>query len=558
LSDLRGDVDSASEAFRKATGAVDALTERQAATRERLDELVARREQLEHRLAALERVLDERRRETAAVDERLTVVQAERARAEAAVNERETATRAVRAELETWQRELESRRETALGRLAELTECRNARADADAERAALTASRQKLTERFEHLKSELEEHGRAQGELFAGARDLDASLQRAQVIVQQRQAARGQASSRQQEMASALRIARDELTGLQSRHEALRELVERHEGVAPGARLLLESGLPGIEGLLADDLHVPQSLALAVEAALGASAQALVVSGRAEAEQALRWLTEQGGGRVRLLPRDGLAVRPGAADGALLLDRIRVEVRSESVARAVLGHVRIVDDLAECRADGVTVWVTETGDLLDEHGVLHTGRGGEEGGLVTRRAECEALAAESARLVETVAGLKDARRVETERERTRERERHAAERQTLLERDSRIVEEELSRLQGELTTVAARHEEAAKREAELQAAVSEDQAADDRHDRAREDLDDPPSARPGGPGAWRGGAAHPPRVRGAAHAERCLAGRAGRRRGAGPGAGRGARPVRRRARRGAVLHRGLQ
>src|SRR5690606_14159006 len=118
-------------------------------------------------------------------------------------------------------------------------------------------------------------------------------------------------------------------------------------------------------------------------------------------------------------------------------------------------------------------WVTPDGELLDERGVLHGGRSGEDSGLVARRAELDelerrvvALRAELDELTgrrrqhegelavadeQLAQAERDARRLEGERERTAEREQLAAARRSALEH-------ELEARRAELGTLAAERE----------------------------------------------------------------------------------------------------
>src|SRR5262249_28509716 len=161
---------------------------------------------------------------------------------------------------------------------------------------------------------------------------------------------------RGEQLDAGLAAAREKLAALESRRAALAELLARHEGLSPGARTLLESDLPGIEGLVVDRLRAPRALAEAVEAAPGGTAAA-----------ALRHLRRRGAGRVLLLPRDAVRPRPASpagSPGEPLLEHVKV-LSDGDVLSALLGHVRLVPDLdtlQRCPLDGTTVWVTPQGD----------------------------------------------------------------------------------------------------------------------------------------------------------------------------------------------------
>ena len=521
LTDARQQVDEAAEAFRQASGEVEALTERQTGLRERLAESVERKQMLEARLQGLEAAVAERRREVEAVDVRLASLDEEIVAAEAEAELRTREHAEVEARMIETRRQTEERRAQSLGRLEELTRARNARGEADNRRAALVASRDRLASQVLDLGAQQDQLSAVQGELFSGARDLEATLQVAQERLDTSRTRRDEVQADLAEADELLAERREDLAGNESHRKALDELIERREGVTAGALALLEAQLPGVEGLLVDSLRAPAQLAEAVEAALGASTQAVLVGSRASGLAALEHLRRVQGGRVLLVPRDGLRQREGAAAGQRLLDALEVREHRE-VFEALLGHVRLVDSrdaLLHQAPDGVTVWVTPDGDLLDERGVLRGGQGtgAEEGGLLSRRAERDALAAQCDRLRDDIGKLGAARaglshevdrleeatraaethlrRLEVERDRTSERKRESAQRQRAVHRemasrtsDRRDVEAELDEVEAAL----AGHRMA---EQQLEAAVEEDKREDARFEVVLHELRDELTAR---------------------------------------------------------------
>ncbi len=517
LGEARGGIDEAAEAFRKATAAVDALAERQAALSERLEEIEVRQQGARGRSVEHAQVLAGRQQEQERAQQRLTEVQAERVVAEATVSERETQVAAARAALADWDGATDERRRVALQRASELTDRRNERAEAASRLAALTATHERLSERLTALRAEGEQLTLTQGELFAGVRDLDAAMEQVNARAESAESARRKSAEALARVEGQQAGLRERLAGLRSRRDALAELIASRDGVAAGAVMLLDAGLPGIEGLLVDHLRAPRNLAESVEAALGASGQALVVDTAAHASEALAHLRLHNGGRVRLLPRDRLTPRQGAAAGTRLIDEIEI-VGDRATVEALLGHVRLVDDadaFARCSLDGVTVWVTPAGELLDERGVvhggqLHGGQGGDEGGLVARRAECDALEGDAERLHERTDALahereqaeaalqvalteltesqKHVRRTENERERAREAERQATERRDEIARqlavlvaDCETVEED--RQQAEQTRATA-----AGREQQLEQESAAERQEEERREARRAEL----------------------------------------------------------------------
>jgi chromosome segregation protein len=514
LSNLRREVDSAADAFREVTSSLEALEGRRVSIRERQTEAESRRELLRNRVEGLSRALEARAAEQTELEQKLAALAADLETAEQAIAARERDEQAAGHALEAWRRAADERRRDALDRAGQLTEIRNRRAEAGSRHAACVASLDKIEQRLGVLRGEITEQETMQGELFAGSRDLDATLAVAHERLGSRQKERDEAAGQLSDVDAGLVAAREKLAATESRRDALAELIARREGVSPGAISVLESGLPGISGLVVDRLRSPRGLSEAVEAALGATAEAVLVDTRADALAALEHLAESGAGRVLLMPQDHLRPRAKAAPGERLLDHIEVLDHHEAI-EALLGHVRLVADrtaLQEAVLDGSTVWVTPDGELLDERGVLRGGRHGGEGGLVTRRAECDALADEQEALRARIGGsessrvaleqqlaafdakIKDeesaARRLETERERAGERERQVGERRATLQRDLALTEKDRAAVAAELAVEAGERDAMTAREDELAASVTEDQDEETRAEAQRGTLEE--------------------------------------------------------------------
>jgi chromosome segregation protein len=505
LDTARAGVDAAAEEFRAATNAVEALGQRRAALREREADTEARGAQLADRLAGLQLALQARAAEAADLEQRLAALAAELAEGRAQGDAREAAQSAAEATLAAARADEEARRRAALERLGEQTEWKNRRAEAEARHGAASASLARIGARVGELERQLAEAQAMHGEAVSGARSLAGSLDAGRRAIDELATQRAAAQAQSEALDAELAAGREKLAASESRREALAELLARHEGLSPGARTLLESGLPGIEGLVVDRLRAPRELAEAVEAALGATAEAVVVSSRAAGLGALQHLQTAGAGRVLLLPRDAVRPRPApaGAPGQPLLERLRVLADHELLA-ALLGHVRLLPDRAalhDCPLDGATVWVTPQGEVLDERGVLRGGRVGGEGGLVTRRAECDALEGDVGALRQSVAGLAQRRqaaaealaalegrtqalqdeqsRLLAESERAQERELQGEARRQELERDLSVTRRDAQALETERAGEQRARDEADAREQQLAAAVAADRAGEE-------------------------------------------------------------------------------
>ncbi|RBY86314.1 chromosome segregation protein SMC [Blastococcus sp. TF02A-30] len=172
------------------------------------------------------------------------------------------------------------------------------------------------------------------------------------------------------ELTAAERAAERDRASWQARRDALAL------GLTPadGAAAVLAAGLPGVLGPVTERLTVHPGDEVALAAALGGMADAVVVSGVAEAAAALAHLGGSGGGRAGLLvtgglppvPREGWPELPAGARWALDAVEAPVELRP-ALARA-LERVALVPDLTAAvglvRTHPRVRAVTAEGDLL--------------------------------------------------------------------------------------------------------------------------------------------------------------------------------------------------
>ncbi|MFW3169487.1 chromosome segregation protein SMC [Geodermatophilus sp. CPCC 206100] len=270
-------------------------------------------------------------------------LEAERGRLAAAVTARTELEAALAAAERAWvaaARALADRRE-GLARLSGQVAAARSRVgagEAEIERLALAAG--EATDRAEVAAERLA----ARRAEVADAEDADVSLVTAH---QDAVAAHTEAARAVTELTAAERAAERDRASWQARRDALAL------GLAPadGAAAVLGAGLPGVLGPVAERIAVAPGAELAVAAVLGGMADAVVVSGVAEAAAALRSLREGSAGRAGLLvtaglpalPRDGWPELPGGVSWALDLVTAPGEL-GPALARA-LDRVAVVPDL---------------------------------------------------------------------------------------------------------------------------------------------------------------------------------------------------------------------
>jgi chromosome segregation protein len=342
-------------------------------------------------------------------------LESERGRLAAVVAERAQLETALAAEERAWvaaARALADRRE-GLARLSgEVAAARSRVAAGQAEIERLTLAAGEAADRAEVAAERLAERR----ESVADEQGGDVALVTAH---EEAVAGHAEAARRVTELAEAERAAERDRASWQARRDALAQ------GLTPvdGAAAVLGSELSGVLGPVADRLTVRTGHEVAVAAALGGMADAVVVAGVAEAAAALTHLKETDGGRAGLLvtgglppvPRDGWPDLPDGVSWAL--DAVGAPEELQPALARALERVALVSDLdaaVELVATHPRVRaVTAAGDLVGADWAVG-GQTDAPSNLVVRarvdEAEAELTAAEirAASLAEELAAAREA------------------------------------------------------------------------------------------------------------------------------------------------------
>ncbi|QNK80446.1 chromosome segregation protein SMC [Nakamurella sp. PAMC28650] len=280
------------------------------------------------------------------------------------------------------------------------------------------------------------------------------------------------------DLTDALREARSEQTGLRARVEALSLGLDRRDGA--GALLAAGSELAGVLGSVAAVLEVDPGFEGAVAAALGPAADAVAVSGVADAAAALALLQEGNAGRAGLLiggpghedlsgwptlPSDAVWVLPHVRLPALLRAAVGAALDRVAVVADLPAAVALVTQLPQVRA------VTREGDLLGS-GWAFGGSAGKQSVIEIQAAVDEADSS-LARVTDAIAELEAALSGARSEAETRARQSQAT-LSALHESDARLsaVSEQLGRL-GEAVRSATAEAERLERQRQAAETSSE-------------------------------------------------------------------------------------
>ena len=192
-----------------------------------------------------------------------------------------------------------------------------------------------------------------------------------------------------------------EISGKESRRDTLDGIIKNMEGVAEGARALVQATredplrLPGVRGLLAELLPVARDRARAMDAALGHLADAVVVENRAALDHCREFLREHGQGAATFLILDrSVPVRAtDAGPGEELLSDVELASEFTDLFCSLLGGVRLVQadtELLENLGSGRFL-VTREGARLETSGAYCDRPQNRSVGFVERKVERDQL-----------------------------------------------------------------------------------------------------------------------------------------------------------------------
>ena len=324
-----------------------------------------------------------------------------------------------------------------------------------------------------------------------------AALAAAEIALREAQSRIGEIDRQQREV-------QRQLGDRESRLEVLRQLNAGGEGLSEGTQAVLR-GLdnpdffkPAIHGALAQFIEVAPEYVLAVEAALGANLQAIVMKDTMVAESVMRTLTGQQLGKASLALReleaafthernDAMKLPEGAIDW--LINRIKPQPEVARLVERLINHTALVPDLSTAlrvfhQMRGSSI-VTLTGEVINGLGILYggTSKADAQNSLLARKNLIATLEQEAAELHTQLAEL-NARYAEATAtieaaqftiEEVREEKQNATvqvstlrNQLAMLERDQAETEKKTQSLDWEKQSAEARVAEASARVEELE------------------------------------------------------------------------------------------
>ena len=342
-----------------------------------------------------------------------------------------------------------------------------AAADARAERSALTAGIAQMENRQGEVEAELasarETLEGKQAEAKQCRRRLEDAEEEAAAIRNVIAGHTMKLESREKRQ----QAAQDKKMKLTMDHQAmvdritlLTEMEKEYEGFNKAVRLVMQAAekntLRGVHGPIASLMQVEDAYTVAIEIALGAGMQNIVVDREEDAKSAIQFLKQRDGGRATFLPltairgeelrERGVESEFGVVGVASRL--VRCDSRYDQVFRSLLGRTLVVEDL-DCGIAMARKYqnrfriVTLDGQVINRGGSMTGGSVSRSAGILTRANELAALRGKLEKMAQSLAQAAQEAE-EAQRELTAARyEREVAEGQ------QRTAEDAVLKLQGE-------------------------------------------------------------------------------------------------------------
>ena len=269
--------------------------------------------------------------------------------------------------------------------VAAVRNCRPCSSPQQAEAVQLDERLRQEQERQQELQAELAREQQGSGSAAEQLKELQVAQQELlQLIAKHKQRVQelAEALSLQQRTRIRLEQEQQQLERDIARHDSRRETLQESRGTG-ALRLLLEAGLDGIHGPVAQLGEVEERHRLALEVAAGARLAQVVVDDDRIAARAIELLKSRRAGRLTFLPLNkirgpggGAALqRGGSPSGGGCLGRAVELLHFEPICRDVFGHVfgdtLVYSDLQSARRElGRSRIVTLEGELLERSGAM--------------------------------------------------------------------------------------------------------------------------------------------------------------------------------------------
>lgn len=203
----------------------------------------------------------------------------------------------------------------------------------------------------------------------------------------------------------------DETRQIKARIKSLQDIQENYSGFYQGVRIVLQqrNELSGIAGAVAELMEVPADYTLAIETALGAQAQHIVVENEEAAKAGINFLKQRQAGRATFLPMTTIKPRQLSSTAleqaqnvsgfvGIASQLVHFSAEFSAIMQNLLGTTLIAHDLASANDIARAVQfryrvVSLSGDVMNAGGSMTGGatKRGNQGSLFSQANELQTL-----------------------------------------------------------------------------------------------------------------------------------------------------------------------
>ena len=338
---------------------IDKGDNRAALNRERINDLSNFKMQSEEELSRLEERVQAQEKDIAGIRERFESMMKAKTDKEKTVLQMEENSRNLAMEISGHQKDIKSVKAKSLDLLAVQTKTKNELIKMGADLANRKTRLRRLETEKRNVNEEEENVGKLLGEAESAVCACREKLRKSEHFVAEIKNRLSLSEERWDTLQKRIRESLDLQNSLGSKEEILKEMIEKHEGFGRGVKLVMASSaaniLPGVLGIVANIVEPETGLELALEAALGGRAQAIVAENRDALKGALRFLGEEKAQASFLIHEDIKKLRPKRRNERIvrnfgasqLSSLVRTEPSYAAVVDYLLGDIYLVKDLEE-------------------------------------------------------------------------------------------------------------------------------------------------------------------------------------------------------------------
>ena len=263
-----------------------------------------------------------------------------------------------------------------------------------------------LNQRFLENKSEEEKYSKEKDELSAGLADLEKDIKEYTERYDSIQHDIEETNIKQQHLKDSITSYNNQIVGLKSKKEALRNLTERYDGYGNSIKKVMEQKKDNskIIGVVADIITVNKDYEIAIETALGGSIQNIVTEDDQTAKKLIEYLKVNKFGRATFLPLNTISDRQSVNSQVVSEKGVKgiasslVECKDKfkTVINYLLGRIVVVDNidnglvLAKKYNQSLRI-VTLEGELINPGGSMTGGAFKNSSNLLGRKRELDEI-----------------------------------------------------------------------------------------------------------------------------------------------------------------------